>query len=245
MYDEQLFEQEYKQHQKDLSLLEYGEGIALTPDALEDDNEYLSLPPIDHTDRFLFKDDNVGKNAVLSGDIIYEFLMGCESLDALNYQEFELESPNEFVFDLTPRIISKWTEEDDDWVFDEMYILRDVPSGNYRRNYKKEMYYEIPDVFLNIPDCDPEALLMLFTDSNAYLDISVEFDMNGGWRDENDNHWVEWPDVYIKRIQRVAIVCGENEKEIQDILPSECMEEIIKKYANEVMDEYTETLIGD
>ena len=108
MYDEQLFEQEYKQHQKDLSLLEYGEGIALTPDALEDDNEYLSLPPIDHTDRFLFKDDNVGKNVVLSGDIIYEFLMGCESLDALNYQEFELESPNEFVFDLTPRIISKY-----------------------------------------------------------------------------------------------------------------------------------------
>ena len=107
------------------------------------------------------------------------------------------------------------------------------------------MYYEIPDVFLNIPDCDSEALLMLFTDSNAYLNISVEFDINGGWRDENDKHWVEWPDVYIKRIQRVAIVCGENEKEIQDILPSECMEEIIKKYANEVMNEYTETLIGD
>ena len=38
---------------------------------------------------------------------------------------------------------------------------------------------------------------------------------------------------------------GDNEKEIQDILPSECMEEIIKKYANEVMDEYIETLIGD
>ena len=56
----------------------------------------------------------------------------------------------------------------------EMYILRDVPSGNYRRNYKKEMYYEIPDVFLNIPDCDPEALLMLFTDSNAALIVTAK-----------------------------------------------------------------------
>jgi hypothetical protein len=90
MYDNQSLEESYKQHQKDLSLLEYGEGIALTPDALEDNNEDLSLPPVDHTDRFLFKDDNIGKNVVLSGDIIYEFLMGCESLESLDLTSFNL-----------------------------------------------------------------------------------------------------------------------------------------------------------
>ena len=236
-------EQIHRQFEADRQLA----GRPLNEEFLPDDDssDKLQRVAIDSFDTFYFKDEAVGHDVMMSGDAIYAFLSACDDMNVVNIENFEVESSDEFSFSIGCDISSSYIQnEDEEWEFDEAHIYRRVSDGTYRGQYKKETFYEIPKEFRDIPNADTDRMFMLFTDSGAQIDILVEFNETGGWRDRDDTGWAEYPDLSIKRIEKIELVCQDNKLDIKDILPKDCIE-FIKDFINSVMDEYQTNLVGE
>ena len=107
----------------------YENDLQVLIDAAKETANDPTLPPIDSFDTFIFKDTDAGQDVLLSGDAISAFLKVSNEMDALEIENFESVSYNEFRFDIVCAISSSYNEtEDGEWEFNEAHIYRSVST---------------------------------------------------------------------------------------------------------------------
>ena len=176
-----------------------------------DINKTVTIPSTDATD----------PDIVFDKKSFSQFIIGLNELEIIEVNDIDAAVAGECLIDIFVNIDPDFDEED--------RTLKSVDLVYYTRDRQQwvrrpETYTDIPDAIGRIPGFDIEQLLY----EGWWLDdwiirVKLTYQTQGGWYDEDEEHYTQYPDLVNVTIKEMYIQTGRDISQyfVQDLLNDE------------------------
>ena len=171
-----------------------------------------------------------------------QFIINLHHLDLLEITDMEASIAGECMFDLCINISANYS--DDDTLKNVQLWHREIEF--HRQVLKYQTFSEFPDSISCIPGFDTEQFFYESQCVDSWcINVKLTYDLKGGWYDENEERYTEYPDIVNAKIKEMYIQKGVDVSQyfVQNLLDDEAYK-IIKELCEDYMTDNFEAIVN-